>query len=159
MNAFVMHAFRTRRLDVWYGGEAWRPLVHVRDCAYAHIQCIESEPSTVRGKTFNVVQDNYQILDLAQRVKATLGLMDINVEIDVNRDHVDRRSYRTSGDLMKRQLGYSAAVTPEAAVHEIADALRTGVFTNFDHPAYYNLPWMKLLLDIEDRISKTGPIV
>jgi len=159
LNAFVMHAFRTGRLDVWYGGEAWRPLVHVRDCACAHILCIESDPEAVRAKTFNVVQDNYQILDLAQRVSATLALTGVQVDIDVNRDRVDRRSYRTRGDLIQRELGYVAAVTPEAAVHEIADALRTGVFTNFDHPAYYNLPWMKLLLDIEDRISKTGRIL
>ena len=110
-------------------------------------------------KTFNVVQDNYKILDLAQRVRATLALMGISVSIDVNRDRVDRRSYKTSADLIKRELGYAAAVTPEAAVHEIADALKSGVFTNYDHPAYYNLPWMKLLLEVEDRITRTGPIV
>ena len=46
-----------------------------------------------------------------------------------------------------------------AAVLDIADALRAGVFADFDHPAYYNLPWMKLLLEVEDRIKRTGPIV
>jgi len=159
LNAFVMHAFRTGRLDVWYGGEAWRPMVHVRDCAYAHVLCIESEPSSVHGKTFNVVQGNYQVLDLAERVTAALARTGMNVSIEVNRDQVDRRSYRASGDLIKQELGYAAAVTPEAAVLEIADALRAGVFTDFDHPAYYNLPWMKLLLEVEDRIRRTGPIV
>ena len=33
VNALAMHAFKMGRLDVWFGGEAWRPLAHVKDTA------------------------------------------------------------------------------------------------------------------------------
>ena len=159
LNAFVMHAFRTGRLDVWYGGQAWRPLVHLRDVAYAHILCIESEPSVVGGKTFNVLQDNYQVLDLAQRTTSALARIGIHVEVDVNCEQQDKRSYAVRGDSIRDALGFRAAVSPEAAVLEIADALRAGLYRDFDHPAYYNLPWMRLLSSIEERISRTGPVL
>ena len=72
LNAFVMHAFRRGRLDVWFGGDAWRPLVDVLDVAAAHIACLEGSEEQVAGQVFNLVHDNYRILDLAQRVVAVL---------------------------------------------------------------------------------------
>ncbi len=44
VNAFVMHAFKGGTLEVWFGGDALRPLVHVKDTAEAHIRCLEAEP-------------------------------------------------------------------------------------------------------------------
>ena len=159
LNAFVMHAFKSGRLDVWYGGEAWRPIVDVKDVAAAHICCIEAEPRVVRGQVFNVVHDNFRILDLARRVAETLGGLGIDVGIDVNRDEVDRRSYRTSGERISQVLDFQARVSPEEAVREIASALQDGRYRDFDHPAYYNMPWMKLLLDVESRLKTTGPVL
>jgi len=159
LNAFVMHAFKSGRLDVWYGGEAWRPLVDVKDVAAAHICCIEAEPGAVRGQVFNVVYDNFRILDLARRVAEALGGLGFNVAIDVNRDEVDRRSYRTSGERISHVLDFRARVSPEEAVREMVSALRDGRHRDFDHPVYYNMLWLKLLLDVESRLKATGPVL
>jgi len=86
-----MHAFKTGRLDVWFGGEAWRPVVHVKDTAEAHIRCLEAEPEKVRGEIFNLVYKNYRILELAHRVRKALAEMEISVEVDVNYDQVDNK--------------------------------------------------------------------
>ncbi len=159
LNAFVMHAFKSGRLDVWYGGEAWRPLVDVKDVAAAHICCIEAEPRVVRGQVFNIVHDNFRILDLARRAAEALGSLGINVAIDVNRDEVDPRSYRTSGERISHVLDFRARVSPEEAVREMVSALRDGRHRDFDHPVYYNMPWLKLLLDVESHLNTTGPVL
>ncbi len=159
VNAFIMHAFKTGKLDVWFGGEASRPLVHVKDVAGAQIRCLEAEPSTISGEIFNVVYDNYRILDLAHRVKNTLAEIGINAGLTVNYDRVDKRSYKTSGEKITRLLGFTPAVSVEDGVREIAGVLRDGKYRDFDHPIYYNLRWMKLLTDIENRIRMTGKIL
>ena len=32
-------------------------------------------------------------------------------------------------------------------------------FRDFDHPIYYNMRWMKLLVEIEERLKKTGKVL
>lgn len=159
INAFAMHAFKTGRLDVWFGGEAWRPLVHVRDTAEAHIRCLEAEPDKVRGQIFNLVYKNYRILELAHRVRKALAEMGIKVEVDVNYDQVDNRSYRTKGEKITKVLGFSPSVSVEDSVKEIVGVLREGRNRDFDNPIYYNMRWMKLLVEIEDRLKKTGKVL
>ncbi len=159
VNAFIMHAFRTGRLDVWFGGEAWRPVVHVRDTAEAHIRCLEAEPDRVRGEIFNLVYGNYRILELAHRVRKALTDIAINVEVDVNYDQVDSRSYRTSGEKITKLLGFTPSVSVGDSVKEIVEALRNGQHRDFDHPIYYNMRWMKLLVEVEERLKKTGKVL
>jgi nucleoside-diphosphate-sugar epimerase len=159
INAFAMHAFKTGRLDVWFGGEAWRPVVHIRDTAEAHIRCLEAEPDKVRGEIFNLVYKNYRILELAHRVRKALAEMGIQVDVDVNYDQVDNRSYRTSGEKITRVLGFTPSVSVEEGVKEIVDVLSSGQYRDFDHPVYYNMRWMQLLVEVEDRLKKTGKVL
>jgi len=159
VNAFVMNAFKNGRLDVWYGGEAWRPLVHTRDVAQAHIRCLEAAPDKVRGEVFHVVHKNYRILELAQRVRRVLAQLGIRVEIDVNYDEVDKRSYRVSNQKLAKVLGFTPKISVEEGVREIVAAIQRGQYTDFDHPVYYNLPWLMLLVEIEKRIKKTGKVL
>ena len=159
VNAFAMHAFKTGRLDVWFGGEAWRPLVHVRDTAAAHICCLEADPDKVRGEIFNLVYKNYRILELAHRVRKALAEMAINVDVDVNYDQADNRSYRSDGRKITKVLGFTPSVSVEEGVKEIVEVLRTGQNRDFDHPIYYNMRWMKLLVEVEERLKKTGKVL
>lgn len=159
INAFAMHAFKTGRLDVWFGGEAWRPVVHVRDTAEAHIRCLEAEPEQVRGEIFNLVYNNYRILELAHRVRKALAEMRINVEVDVNYDQVENRSYRTRGDKITNVLGFTPLVSVEEGAKEIVEVIRNGQYKDFDHPIYYNMRWMKLLVEVEERLGKTGKVL
>lgn len=159
VNAFVMHSFKSDKLDVWYGGDVWRPMVHVRDTAEAHIRCLEADPDRVRSQIFNVVHDNYRILELAQHVRKALAEIGIEVGLDVNRDQVDTRNYKTSGEKMTRVLGFTPSISVAEGVKEIAEALRSGLHGDFDHPIYYNMRWMKLLVDIEDRLKRTGSVL
>ena len=158
-NAFVMHAFKGGRLDVWFGGAAWRPLVHVKDAAESYICCLEAEPDKIRGEIFNLVYKNYRVLELAHRVKEALAKIGIDVVLDVNYDEVDDRSYRVSGQKIKKFLGFTPSISVEDGVKEIAGILRDGQYRDFDHPIYYNLRWIKLLVEIEERLKKTGKVL
>jgi len=159
VNAFVMQAFKHGRLDVWYGGEAWRPVVHIKDIAEAHIRCLEAELGKVGGEVFHVVHKNYRVLELAHRVRKALAELEIRVEVDVNYDEVDKRSYQVSNQKLSRVLGFTPRISLEEGVREIVDVIQRGQYRDFDHPIYYNLPWMKLLVEIEERLKKTGKVL
>jgi len=144
-----MHAFKTGRLDVWFGGEAWRPTVHIKDVAEAHIRCLEAELTKVRGQVLNLVHGNYRILELARQVQKTLEEIGIDVEVEVNYDQVDNRSYKVSGERITKLLGFAPSVSVQDSVKEIAEVLQEGKYRDFDHPIYYNMRWMKLLVEVE----------
>jgi len=158
VNAFVMHAFRNGRLDVWFGGDAWRPLVHVRDVAAAHVACLEGSDEQVSGQVFNLVHDNFRILGLAQRIATAVKSEGYTCDLEINRDKKDTRSYKVSGDKLAKHTGFRPSVAPEEGALEILSALKSGRFTDFDHPVYYNMPWLTLLLAVEERLAKTGPV-
>jgi len=105
-----------------------------------------------------VVHDNFLILDVARRVIDALGAHDMRCDLEVNRDRKDSRSYRVSGEKLTAHTGYRSEMTPEAGAAEILAALRSGRYTDFDHPVYYNMPWLTLLLAVEERLGKTGPV-
>lgn len=159
VNAFIMHAFKTGILDVWFGGHAWRPVVHVRDVAEAHIRCLEADSELVNGETFNLVFGNYQVIELAERVQKVLKELKINTGIEINCNEEDTRSYRTDGSKIARTLGFTPSISVEEGVREITKVLMTGQYRDFDHPIYYNLSWIKLLLEVEERLKKTGQIL
>jgi len=73
VNTFVKDALTQGRLLLHGGGRMWRPLVDVQDAADAQIACLEAPAEAVRGEIFNVVQDNYQIRDLAMLVSGAVG--------------------------------------------------------------------------------------
>lgn len=159
VNAFVMHAIRSGRLDVWFGGEAWRPIVHVKDVAEAHIRCLEARTEAVRGQIFNLVYRNFRILELAHRVRKALAELGIKVEVDANYDAEDNRSYRVSGEKLAQAIGFRPSISVEQTVRELVEVLRSGKYRDFDNPIYYNMRWMKLLVEVEERLKKTGKVL
>lgn len=144
---------------MWFGGDALRPLVHIKDTAEAHIRCLEAEPQKVSGQIFNVVNNNYRILDLAQQVKNKLEEIGIEVNLDINYDQLDYRSYRVDGSKITDTLGFTPSITVEDGVKEIAEALRAGEYRDFDNPIYYNVRWLRLLLDMEARLKRMGLVL
>jgi nucleoside-diphosphate-sugar epimerase len=133
--------------------------VHVRDAAEAHILCLEAQPDKVSSQVFNIVHDNYRILDLAQQVKECLSRMGINVTLDISYDQVDHRSYRVSGNKAADVLGYTPSISVADGVKEIAGVLQSGQYRDFDNPIHYNVRWLKLLIEMEDRLKKMGSVL
>jgi hypothetical protein len=92
-------------------------------------------------------------------VKKALSEIGLDAGIQVDYHQVDNRSYKINGEKIGKALQFTPSVSIAEGVKEIAQVLTQGKYRDFDHPVYYNLPWMKLLIEIEDRIKKTGKIL
>ncbi len=155
VNTFVAHALSRGIITVFNGGEMWRPLIDVRDVAQAYIACLEADADKVRGQTFNISYGNFRISELAFRVQCALS--EIGIHVDVQADYRDRkvRSYRVSADKTRDVLGFVPKISVEDSVKHM---VRKIAGSDFSHPRYYNIKWMKLLEEAKDIIDVTGGI-
>ena len=146
VNTMTKDAFSKNKISVFCEGENWRPLVSVIDVARAHIKCIEAPDSKVSGQVFNLVYENLMVLELAGLMK---GYLDKKQKIDVEilTGQKESRSYRISGEKIRKVLGFEPKIGIGDAVNEIYGALQLVRFTDFSNPIYYNIEWMKLLAE------------
>lgn len=159
VNTFTRDAFVRGVLNVDAGGLAWRPFVDVTDVAKAHILAVTCPEEKIKGgQIFNLVYENLQIIDLAHRVKYILSDKK-HIEVEVDYSTREARSYRMSGDKLKKVLGFVPEMSIEDSVIHMYGLLEKGLYNDIDNPYYYNMPWMKLLLDMEARLGKIGKVL
>jgi nucleoside-diphosphate-sugar epimerase len=79
LNNLVAWAFTTGRVYIKSDGTPWRPIVHIADISRAFIAVLHAPREIVHNDAFNVGrnEDNYQIRDLANIVKATVPCCEI----------------------------------------------------------------------------------
>lgn len=155
VNTMLKTALMTNKLLVFCGGEQWRPLIDIRDVAQAHIVALEAPKEKVCGQIFNLVYKNYRVLELAHWVrKALRELKGLNPEIEVDYSPRKDRSYRISGEKIKKVLGWEPKISVEESLKDMIKKIEEYNCTDFLHPRYYNIEWMKLLSEIEKAIKK-----
>ena len=123
INGMTYGAWRNRLLPLMRDGTQWRPMVHVRDAASAHISMLQAPPARVSGEVFNVGSDagNHQLGALAELIREVLPT---ETEIEWYGDP-DARSYRVGFDKIER-LGWRAKYTARDGALEIFEKLEAG---------------------------------
>jgi nucleoside-diphosphate-sugar epimerase len=159
VNSFVKDALSQGKLSVHFGGEMWRPLIDVKDVARAYVMALESDADTIRGEIFNLTAGNYRISELALRTQAALADLGRPVELDIDYSYRLVRSYRVSGDKALRALGFQPRVSLEESVEHMVRQIERFGYTDFSHPRYYNIEWMKLLEEAADIVSRHGYVL
>ncbi|MBI3001781.1 MAG: NAD(P)-dependent oxidoreductase, partial [Deltaproteobacteria bacterium] len=136
VNEFTMELLTKRRLVV-YGGQFWRPYIHVRDASRAIAMVLDAPPDVVRGQVFNVgeTSQNFQKSRLVELIRTQ---MDGQVKIEYVHKEEDPRDYRVSFEKVKRGLSFQVTRTVTDGIREIIDAIAQGVITDFDNPDYRN---------------------
>jgi nucleoside-diphosphate-sugar epimerase len=115
LNSMTARAVLEKSINV-FGGQQFRPLLHVRDVATAIVPQIDKNSSGV----FNLHAENLTILDLAKRIKKILPESIIE---ESKISHTDLRDYRVSSEKAKRLLHFSPNFSIENGVREIIDLI------------------------------------
>lgn len=124
-----------------FGGDQWRPLVHVQDAADAFILAFETDDPSMSGEVFNVGSDaaNYTVLQVAELVRQELPQARIQVAPPMENE----RNYRVSFEKIESVLGYRARVTVEDGIREMVRAFRNGAFVDPAAKRYHNFQYLK----------------
>ncbi len=130
------------------GGVQWRPLVSVCDAAKAYIKLLEKDGEC---GIYNLVQDNYQVLEVAQIISDTLGNNSYckpNVIIDG--ETKPDRSYSIDGNKLLKEFGFkpTTLIAPEAK--RIFAKMN---LLDIDNPKYYNIKWVDTVLQVQSTID------
>jgi nucleoside-diphosphate-sugar epimerase len=147
VNTFTFYAWRNRLLTVHGSGEAWRPLLHIRDAVDAYIHLLHAPSHKVRAEIFNIVHKNYRILELAHWISEVLAEKR-NVEIAIRRDRTREegsRSYFVDGEKITKSIGFRPERGTSQSVLDIWDALERGDFGKEPekNSGFFNIRWCK----------------
>lgn len=120
-----------------FGGDQWRPFVHVEDAAEAVLLALEAPADIVAGRTFNVGSDeqNLQIKDVGALVHASVPA----AEVKMMESDGERRDYRVDFGRIRNELGFRPLWTIEAGIRQVKDMLESGVIGDYRDPRYSNV--------------------
>ena len=119
-----------------FGGDQYRPNVHVADAARAYVECLTAPIEDVGDTVFNVGsnQQNYRIDELATIVEDCFP----EASIEYHDDRTDERSYRVAFDKIRSVLGFEPERTVRDHCLELRDAFEDGVYGEYTATRYNN---------------------
>ena len=148
VNTFLKDAVTAGKLYLHGGGWQWRPLVDLTDVARAHILCLTAPLDVVRGEIFNVMQENYQVRQLAMLVAGSLSLRGRHVVLEEAPLPPLVRDYRMSNLKMTQRLGFTPAVTVLESIDTMLEKLPLDDIAWLANPRWYNIAWMGVLEEV-----------
>ena len=131
VNLLVVRARLIGELEV-FGGDQYRPLLHVRDVATAVVPHLDSTAAGI----YNLGVENVTILQLAKRVVERVGQAEIRV-VDV--PFQDTRNYRVSFARAERELGFVGEHPVDEAIDDIAELIDNGRVKDLSMAQFSNL--------------------
>ncbi len=140
VNTMTMTAFADKQIKV-FGGNQWRPLLHVNDAADSYIKVLEADTNLIRGKIYNVGSEvqNYRIGQVAgMTVESINELTGKEIPVKTETSNVDARDYRVSFKKIQDELGFTVNHTINEAVKDIYGNLESGVIKDPKQKVYYN---------------------
>jgi len=135
INYLTKKALQDKEIKI-FGGEQWRPFVHVYDISRAIKMVLEADDNMVKGEIFNVgaTKENYRMKEIGNIIKEIIS--DTNVEIV--KQIKDKRSYHVSFKKIEDTLGFKNEKTVKDGVIEIKDAIESGIIKDPNNDKYYN---------------------
>ena len=137
VNQFVLDAYTKRELIIYQRGYS-RSFVHVRDVVRGLILGLEVQQEKIKGQIYNLGTDdgNYtkdEIVDLVIK-----RLPDTTVTYKDLTFGGDMRDITVSFSKIRRELGFTAALTVDDGVREVVQILRDGLIRNPQDEKYTN---------------------
>jgi nucleoside-diphosphate-sugar epimerase len=138
LNLLAVKAIQHGRISV-FGGDQYRPLLHVRDVAQAVVPTLFAEHRGI----FNLESENVTIRALAERIAAFYP--DVEAEF-TDMPFQDLRNYRVASQKARDAFGFDPRLTVEDGIQQIARVVQDGRVRDTSVPRYSNLDFLRPLL-------------
>ena len=143
VNILTNHAYNEKRIKV-FGGQQYRPNLHIDDMCDAYISILNQPPNLVNGEIFNVGAENMKIIEIANLVNK---VVDYSAEISFDKTN-DTRSYRVSSDYIHEKIGFLPKKSVLDAIQDLIEAFKLGRLPNsLTDAKYFNLKRMNQILN------------
>ncbi len=130
VNILTTKAYIDKKMSV-FGGEQWRPLLHVKDVANAIGHTLDTQTNGI----FNLHYKNFKIIEIANEIKNKIS----NVDIETTPlPFQDARNYQVSSDKLKDVTGFEANVDLKQGINEIHQLISSNRIKDINDPRYSN---------------------
>ena len=135
VNMLTVKAHAAGKITV-FGGEQFRPLLHVKDVARAVLMNLETEHTGI----FNLNRQNVRIIDLAYQIRNHFP--DCKIEV-TDMPFQDTRNYRVSSKKAEESFGFRAIYSIDDGIEELKHLVQTRRIKDFDNDRYSNQKYLK----------------
>ena len=130
VNILTTKAYIDKKMSV-FGGEQWRPLLHVKDVANAIGHTLDTQTNGI----FNLHYKNFKIIEIANEIKNKMS----DVEIETTPlPFQDARNYQVSSDKLKDVTGFEAVVDLSQGINEMHQLISSNRIKDINDPRYSN---------------------
>jgi len=136
VNTLTVRAHRYGKISV-FGGDQFRPLLHVGDAAAAAVDNLETSHRGV----FNLQRQNVRIIDLAYQVRNHFP--DLVIETTPMKFQ-DARNYRVSSDRARAAFGFSPAHSIDDGIEDVKSLVDSRRLCDVDNPRYTNQAYLSM---------------
>jgi nucleoside-diphosphate-sugar epimerase len=124
-----------------YGGDQWRPFLHVDDAAAALLKVLKAPRSVIHNQVFNIGSDaqNHTIQQVGEIVKQVVPeavLLRQDIELD-------QRNYRVDFGKFTSTIGFLPGWTVEMGVRQVVNAIQNGRVTDYRDARYSNVRYLE----------------
>jgi len=140
INLFTAMAYHRGEINI-FGGEQWRPFIHIEDVAQGYLDVLSAPISKVKGQIFNLGNNagNYQINQIGEIIKECLPETKINHKMNEE----DPRNYFVNFDKIHSQLNFRTRWKVKHGVQGIIEKLDQGYYSDWENPKYSNFKMFK----------------
>jgi len=138
LNVLTIRAVLEGKMSV-FGGNQFRPLLHVRDVASAIVPSIGLSTTGI----FNLHAENITIVHLAERIQKLVPSAQIEL---TQSTFQDARNYMVSSEKARKELGFSPHFTIEDGIQEIVHVVQSRRIKNVELARFSNVSAMTPLI-------------
>jgi nucleoside-diphosphate-sugar epimerase len=139
INLLTAKAVVDREITI-YGGDQWRPFLHVDDAARALLAVLEAPRRVVRNQIFNVGsnEQNFTIRQIGHLIHKHVPQARI-----INKgDDIDQRNYWVNFSKIHRTLGYQPTWTVDNGIEQVIEAIHNGKVYDYKDAKYSNVKFL-----------------
>jgi len=136
LNVLTIRAILEGTMSV-FGGQQFRPLLHVRDVATAAVPHLSDSKSGI----YNLHTENVTVLELAERIQKIVK--DAKIE-QTEISFQDARNYRVNSDKARSELSFKPKWSIEDGIREVSEAIIQKRIKDVANPRFNNSENLRL---------------
>ena len=134
VNILTTRAMKNEPLTV-FGGEQWRPILHVKDVGEALCHCLENEVTGL----YNLSYKNIKIYQIAEEIAKVID--EVKIEY-AHMNYEDLRNYRVKTDRIMA-TGWKPQYNITDGIREVAKLIEEHRIVDTNDPVYHNAAFVE----------------
>ena len=134
VNILTTRAMKNEPLTV-FGGEQWRPILHVKDVGEALCHCLENEVTGL----YNLSYKNIKIYQIAEEIAKVID--EVKIEY-AHMNYEDLRNYRVKTDRIMA-TGWKPRYNITDGIREVAKLIEEHRIVDTNDPVYHNAAFVE----------------